>query len=286
MRRGRCPGHAAAGGARPNPAGPRWCDRASAEPLLRDALECEGVMSPPHHWEGISHCPSPRNPSLYVVGRRGIATAGRHRPPLRHRSTQGATSAAHCGALSPNAPTKIEVERLSRRGGPMHCAYCALGVLRASLRIRDRTSVKQTSRAGPVPSLVGAALGRLASSRRCAVSLIRGLRGSAIGRILEAQTAKSSRGACRTLLATRINALPAACVYRAPWIFDGVSSAGPSQGGRRRQSGGYQFSHAVSLPTPATIKSAIHHWRGYWLSHIEICTHRSRMDREKIPCKI
>ncbi len=168
----------------------------------------------------------------------------------------------------------------------MHCAYCALGVLRASLRIRDRTSVKQTSRAGPVPSLVGAALGRLASSRRCAVSLIRGLRGSAIGRILEAQTAKSSRGACRTLLATRINALPAACVYRAPWIFDGVSSAGPSQGGRRRQSGGYQFSHAVSLPTPATIKSAIHHWRGYWLSHIEICTHRSRMDREKIPCKI
>jgi hypothetical protein len=180
--------------------------------------------------------------------------------PARHSNRRPPSAAVkasqHAGRNKRGALRRVITERAHPdRGGapfapgrPNALRLLRPGVLRASLRIRDRTGVKQTPRAGPIPSLVGAALGRLASSRRCAVSLIRGLRGSAIGRILEAHTAKSSRGACRTLLATRINALPAACVYRAPWIFDGVSSAGPSQGGRRRQSGGYQFSHAVSSP--------------------------------------
>jgi hypothetical protein len=95
-------------------------------------------------------------------------------------------------------------------------------------------------------SLVGTAFSRLAPSRPCA--LIGWRRGSAIGGILEAETAKSSRGARRTFLATRINALPTACFYRAPRIINGVSRPRRSKQRRKRQSGNCQFSHAVPSP--------------------------------------
>jgi hypothetical protein len=126
----------------------------------------------------------------------------------------------------------------------MRLAYCAL----QSCTPQTRTTSSRPKMPGPVSSLVGAAFGRLASSRPRAVSLIGRTRGSAIGGILEAETAKSSRRTRRTFLTTRIETLPAPCFYRAPRIINGASLLGHSEHGRQRQSGNHQFSHAASSP--------------------------------------
>jgi hypothetical protein len=135
----------------------------------------------------------------------------------------------------------------------MRFAYCALQSYSPTvLHAADACDVKQTQNAGPVSSLVGAAFGRFASGRPRAISLIGRTRGSTVGGILEAETAKSSRRARHAFLATRIKTLPAPSFYGAPRIINiGANLPGRSEQCRKCQSGNYQLSHVGSSPLSA-----------------------------------